>query len=414
MSQFDFNQFLITSALALGLANVLGHLFTKVKQPRVMAEIGVGILLGPSLLGHFYPEWKDWLFPKSLEISFGLLKELGLILLMFCSGAELRHLDPRHHKKECFYGVLLGIGIPAVIGGFILTLVDVSSLAGSLGDLKKLNSILILSMAVTSIPVISRILLDLNLLKTKFAEKVLSIALIEDFLLYAFLNAIMSTESGVEVSSVSIVGHLLVSGAFLSAVIFFRVQLFGFFRTLAKAVTNNDSIHLYVTYTLSVLFLVIWLSGHLGIVSMISAFCAGMILGSGTSERVEVVIESIRQLAFSFFIPFYFIMVGYRIDLQKDLSLRWFFLFFFLSSSLKILGGFLTGRLTQHTRIQSIALGITLNARGGPGIVIASAAFDSNIINSTLFTTLIITALATSSLAGTFLDKNRKIVVDQG
>ncbi len=412
MIKLDVNQFFITSAIALLLANLLGHLFTKFRQPRVMAEIGVGLILGPSLLGNLYPEGMRWLFPESTASAFALLRELGLVLLMFCSGAELRHLDPRTHKRECFFGVLLGIGIPALVGGLVLSFLDLEQFQGPAADAGKLKLILILSMAVTSIPVISRILLDLDLLRTKFAEKVLSIALLEDFILYALLNVIISSDSGQGLRLQTIAGHVVVSSLFLGGIIFFRSQLYGFFRSIAKATTSNDSTHLYMTYTLSVLFLVIWASSHLGIVSMISAFCAGMILGSGTTEKVNAVVEALRQLSFSLFIPFYFIMVGVRIDMKNDFSGKWFLLFFTLSSALKVFGGYVTGRLSSHSKLQSIALGVTLNARGGPGIVIASAAFDAGIIDASMFTTLIITALATSSFAGSFLDKYRRVVVD--
>lgn len=377
-----------------------------------MAEISVGFLLGPSILGYFNPDYMTWLFPTGLTSAFGLLKELGLIMLMFCSGAELRHLNPRNHKKECFYGVLLGIGLPGIVGGLILAQMDLSSLIGAIGNHDKLNSILLLSMAVTSIPVISRILFDLNLLQTRFSQIVLSIALIEDFILYAFLNAIVGSDNSGSLSSLSVLNHVLISSLFLSFIIFFRVQLFSFFRMIAKATTDKDSVQLYMTYTLAALFLFIWLSGHLGIINMISAFCAGMILGSGTSRTVELIITSIKELSFALFIPFYFIMVGLQIDLFRDFNLRWFLFFFLISSVLKTSGGYLTGILTKHSRIRSLALGVTLNARGGPGIVIATAALEAKIINTSLFATLILTAIATSSLAGFFLDKHKAVLID--
>ncbi|MFZ4712944.1 MAG: cation:proton antiporter [Bacteriovoracaceae bacterium] len=411
MSSQDFNHFLLLASIALILSHFLGHLFSKIKQPRVMAEISVGLILGPSLFGFFFPAAQSWLFPDSMTSLLALLKELGLILLMFCSGAELRHLDPRKHKKSCTYGIILGIGLPALFGGLSLQFLDLSSLIGELGDNGKLKLAIILSMAVTSIPVISRILLDLNLLKSKFAEQVLSIALIEDFILYALLNVVLSKNSEAQNPISSLFIHIAISSLFLGAVIFWRERIFLFFRSFAKK-TTTESNHLYLTFILATLFIIIYLTNYLGIVSMISAFCAGMVLGSGTSDRVEELIETVRQFSFAIFIPFYFFMVGYRINLARDFNFGWFLFFFLFSSFLKTLGGYLTGKLSGESRFRSWALGLTLNARGGPGIVIATAAYDQKIISNTLFTTLIITALMTSSLAGSFLDKYKAKLAD--
>ncbi|MBF0316362.1 MAG: cation:proton antiporter [Oligoflexia bacterium] len=397
-------------ALCLFLIYYLGNLFVKLGQPRVMGEIAVGLILGPSFLGLFFNDLFVSLFNSHTITNMNFLKELGLILLMFCSGYELRHLNPQKYLKICLIGVLMGIGLPAIFGFLLFNFIDISSLIGIVGSIEKLKFILILSMAVTSIPVISRILMDLDLLKTSFSKMVLSIALVEDLILYTFLNALLSAKD-VNVNldvGVSMLAHLFVSAGFLLIVIFFREKIYN----IAEKFTFGMKLeaYQYLILVLALLFSIVFLASLGGIVSMLSALGCGMILGSGSSLKIIEMSEVIRKFSFSIFIPMYFVMVGFKINLAQDFSLYWLLIILATSSFFKILGGFLAGKFSCFSNLKSIILGITLNARGGPGIVIATAALETNIINSVLFTTLIFTALLTSSFAGVVLKKFRTTI----
>jgi Kef-type K+ transport system membrane component KefB len=271
---------------------------------------------------------------------------------------------------------------------------------------------MILSMAVTSIPVISRILMDLNLIKSSFAQMVLAIALVEDLILYALLNAALTSNNAAIASSTvwsSILGHILISAGFLLAVIFWRDKIYYFMKRITLGRKDLET-YQYLTLILASLFLVIFLLSLTGIVSMLSALGCGMILGSGSSNRSQEASEVIRKFSFAIFIPIYFVMVGFKINILQDFSLSWFIIFFLASSIFKILGGFLAGKFSKFSNFKSIALGFTLNARGGPGIVIATTALEAGIINKVLFSTLIFTALFTSSIAGSFLKKFRSVI----
>jgi Kef-type K+ transport system membrane component KefB len=408
----NISTFPIAISLALFLSYYIGNLFLKIGQPKVMAEITVGLILGPSLFGLIFPDFFQSIFNPSTVISLNFLKEVGLILLMFCSGYELRHLDPRKHLKVCFWGVILGIGLPALLGSLLLGKLNILDLIGTAGSIDKLNLIMILSMAVTSIPVISRILMDLNLIKSSFAQMVLAIALVEDLILYALLNAALTSNNAAIASSTvwsSILGHILISAGFLLAVIFWRDKIYYFMKRITLGRKDLET-YQYLTLILASLFLVIFLLSLTGIVSMLSALGCGMILGSGSSNRSQEASEVIRKFSFAIFIPIYFVMVGFKINILQDFSLSWFIIFFLASSIFKILGGFLAGKFSKFSNFKSIALGFTLNARGGPGIVIATTALEAGIINKVLFSTLIFTALFTSSIAGSFLKKFRSVI----
>src|SRR5919106_1036285 len=99
--------------LVLG-ANALGQLFSRLRQPKVVGEILAGVLLGPSLLGHFAPQTAAGLFGAGKEdpagVVFGFLYHLGLLLLMFVSGSSARHVLGKENRQATAW--ILGLGTP--------------------------------------------------------------------------------------------------------------------------------------------------------------------------------------------------------------------------------------------------------------------------------------------------------------
>jgi Kef-type K+ transport system membrane component KefB len=132
----------------------------------------------------------------------------------------------------------------------------------------------------------------------------------------------------------------------------------------------------------------------------IESISKGYAVVIGFSEALD----AIGKVSFAFFIPVYFAIVGLKLDLVRGLSL-WMIGTFILGSCLvKIFSVSLAGRLAGFRGLDLINLAITTNARGGPGIVLASVAFDAGIISPKFYTTLVIAAVLTSQVAGAWLD----------
>jgi Kef-type K+ transport system membrane component KefB len=112
-----------------------------------------------------------------------------------------------------------------------------------------------------------------------------------------------------------------------------------------------------------------------------------------------------RGFAVGFFIPVYFAMVGLKLDLVRSFD-PWFTVGFVLVACLAKAASAYTGaRLTNRSKAESLDLAVALNARGGPGIVLATVSFDAGIVNASLFTTLVLTAIVTSQIAGWWLER---------
>jgi Kef-type K+ transport system membrane component KefB len=115
-------------------------------------------------------------------------------------------------------------------------------------------------------------------------------------------------------------------------------------------------------------------------------------------------LDAIGKVAFAFFIPIYFAIVGLKLDLVHGFSL-WLTAAFLLGSCVvKMLSVGLAGRFAGFRGLDLLNLSLTTNARGGPGIVLASVAFDAGIISSKFYTALVLAAVLTSQFAGAWLD----------
>ena len=115
-------------------------------------------------------------------------------------------------------------------------------------------------------------------------------------------------------------------------------------------------------------------------------------------------LDAIGKVSFAFFIPVYFAVVGLKLDLIRGVSLWMMFAFIGGSCIVKILSVSLAARFAGFRALDVVNLAITTNARGGPGIVLASVAFDAGIISSKFYTTLVVASVLTSQIAGAWLD----------
>ncbi len=130
-----------------------------------------------------------------------------------------------------------------------------------------------------------------------------------------------------------------------------------------------------------------------------------MIGGFEKSEknRFEDSLNSINKVAFGIFIPIYFAMVGYKLIFGREFSFSFFIVFLIGSSLLKLFSVGLGAYFAGFKKLDIANLAITSNARGGPGIVLASVAYDVGIISGACYTTLVLTAILTSQFAGVWL-----------
>jgi Kef-type K+ transport system membrane component KefB len=145
-------------------------------------------------------------------------------------------------------------------------------------------------------------------------------------------------------------------------------------------------------------------AGALNVSMVFAAFLAGFAVVHNKRKIFDESLHSISRVSFAFFIPAYFAIVGLKLDLTRGVSIRMMLIFILGSCLLKLISVGIAGRCAGFRGLDLINLAITTNARGGPGIVLASVAFEAGIISSQFYTTLVVAAVLTSQIAGAWLD----------
>ena len=189
LSTTDIAHILVAIAALLLAAHAVGSLFVRVRQPRAIGEVVGGLMLGPTLLGIIAPDVMTWIFPTTgaVPIVIAATAQLGLMLLMFMTGTEIRSIFHRRERRTITSVFVTGMMLPFLAGIGILQIIDQQSLWGPNGNTTSFLLVFAIAMAVTSIPVISRIMHDLGILDTDFARVVLGVAVLEDIVLYVVL-----------------------------------------------------------------------------------------------------------------------------------------------------------------------------------------------------------------------------------
>ena len=185
----DLARLLVALAVLLLAAHGFGALFARFRQPPAIGEILGGLVLGPTVLGVVSPAVEHWIFPKtgSSAAALGAVYQIGLLLLMFAAGAEMRRLLQRNAARTIGLIASFGLVVPFAAGLGLVAALGVGSFIGTAGNKTAVVLVFGMAVAVTSIPVISRIMHDAGLLGTRFSRIVLSVAVIEDIVLYIVL-----------------------------------------------------------------------------------------------------------------------------------------------------------------------------------------------------------------------------------
>lgn len=399
LSTLELTKFLLAIVLLLSLAHWFGYICHRFKMPRVIGEITGGLILGPTVMGIFAPKFYNFIFNGSgLEGKLiSVVYWMGLILLMFIAGLEIQKSFSKKDKITISIIILGATIIPFIVGLMAPSFFDFSPYLGFAQNLLALKIVIAIAIAVTSIPVISKIFIDLGIINTPFAKIVIAIATIEDIILWGALSVTTGLVSSSNSSLRAIAYSIFLNFIFFGAGLLLLPRLFKFLNNLKYNLLIKSS---STGYALIMCFLFAALASLFNINIIFGAFLAGVIFGMTPNEKFETAKNNIKDIALSFFIPLYFAIVGLKLDLIHHFEIAFFLGFLLFASFFKIIGTLIAARFTQKDWLSCFNLAIATNTKGGPGIVLATIAFETGIINEIFFVTLVMIAIFTSLLAG--------------
>lgn len=395
---------LLAALLSLLIASqVLGGLFQRWRQPRVIGEIAGGLLFGPTVLGTLAPDAHHDLFEASSAEKqvLGFVFWLGLMLLMFCSGLETRSAVNRTEWRTTLWLTATGTVLPLLAGFWVAGAIDFSPWFGPRATPLTFALIMANALAVTSIPVIGKILFDVGLTGTSFARVVLTTAMIEDMALWVMLSVTLGLASVETASPFAIARGILVTMGYFA---FCQVLGHRIYDGISRARWNPFKTAADGMPVLLVFMVTVLLAYLLGVNPIFGAFLAGRVVAS--SERIAAATrDQIKGFSFAFFIPAYFASVGLQLDLRHDFDLGLFGGILLGACAIKAVSVYLGARLAAQPHATGVDLAIAMNARGGPGIVLATVALNAGLITGAFQAILILLSLVTSQIAGWWLQR---------
>lgn len=404
----DLAKFLLGMVLLLGAAHTLGYVAERLAIPRVIGEVAGGLVLGPTCIGALFPGFFHWLYLgfSSEGSMFGLLYYIGELMLLYTAGLKFQS---RFAKADIKTGLAIIIGstvIPFIVGWLSTYLFQPTNFLGPDQNVMALKIVVAISIAVTSIPVISKIFSDLGIMHSRFAKIIVAIAGVHDLILWVALAIAAGLVAGGHGATGHIDGwivskSLLVTFAFL--VVCIGVVPWG----LRKINSKRGNILFrasFLGYFLVILFALSDIAGYLQVDVMYGALLAGIATKFSLPEHLFARLERpIQNIAFSFFIPLYFAIVGLQLNLARDFSVGFFVLYLIFATIVQSVVVYFTCRVIRADKLTSINFAAAMNARGGPGIVLSSTAFTLGIINQNFYAILVMLALVTSWMAGSWL-----------
>src|SRR5205823_3874335 len=266
----------------------------------------------PTLLGRIAPSFSASIFSDGTtsgahvhDVVLGFLYWMGLLLLMFISGSETRRLFGRDDRRQVAWLASMGTVLPFIVALLVVPLFPLQRLMGVANQRNSLILVIGIAVAVTSIPVISRIFYDLKILHTRFARLVLGVAVIEDIVLWAVLAVATALATSGRLPAREVVEHVA------AALVYFAIGLTlapPLIKRLSRARWNVLATTSPVGYVVAILFGYAAVAALFDVSLVFAAFLAGFGI-VGEKERFSEALDSLSKFSFAVFIPVYFAIV---------------------------------------------------------------------------------------------------------
>jgi len=369
----------------------------RVGQPPVIGELLAGVLLGPTIAGRFAPGLAEALFPTTpggLELL-ELVSWLGMILLLLLTGLETDIRAVRGLGRASLFASTFGMVVPFG-SGFALGWLLPDAYLTDPGSRPLLAAFLATAMAISALPVIAKILIDLDLIRRNIGLVTLSAAVVDDTTGWLLLSLIAGIASGGGYSAPTFGLTLLALAAFAAAMRWVVYPLFG------RAVrVVNEEVGLAgtdLTLVLALTFLAAAATQAMGVHALLGAFAAGLVVRQTPRLRISS-LKTLEAFVLSALSPIFFAFVGLRVDLWTLSSVAMPLVVLGVAVAGKIVGCYVGGRLGRLSHWEALALGFGMNARGAMGLVVALIGLSLGLLTEALYATIVLVAVVTSLMA---------------
>ncbi len=392
---------LLQLVVILATARACGLLLRRFGQPQVIGEMAAGIVLGPIVFGALLPDFHAQLFAKDSLPALSALSTLGLVLVMFIVGAELRApAGVRAQLKSAGLVAVLSVLLPMVLGLAIAPWLYPELAPAGVGYWP-FALFFATAMSITAFPVLARILKDRGMTRTPLGQLALGSAAIADvfaWILLALVVALIGSGDGAPGFARITLGMLALAAL-----------VFGVLRPLYAWLLRRGSIDGRPTPTMLAALLIglfacaaatEWLQLH----AVFGAFLFGACLPRD-DRLLHYLVSRIEMLAVVALLPIFFALSGLNTtnDAFVGAGLGTLALIVAVAVVGKVVGGTAGARLGGHGWRDSLGTGALMNARGLMELIVIKVGLDAGLIGPQLFTMLLVMAIVTTLMTGPML-----------
>ncbi|THX49296.1 hypothetical protein D6D06_08638 [Aureobasidium pullulans] len=389
--------FIIQAGVIISFCRLLHWPLSKIRQPRVIAEVIGGVLLGPSVMGRI-PGFTATIFPAAAQPNLALVANLGLVLFLFIVGLEV---DLRYLASN--WKIALSVGLAGMALPFGLGCGIAYGLYHQFSDEDGTEPVAFgtfmlfvgVAMAITAFPVLCRILTELKLLSTSVGVIVLSAGAGNDvtgWVLLALCVALVNSGSGISAL------YVLLTALGYTLFLFFAVKpAFTWVLRRTRTFENGPSQGIIVL-TLLIALASSFFTGVIGIHPIFGAFMAGLICPHEGGFAIKVT-EKIEDLISALFLPLYFALSGLSTNLGLlDSAITWGYVVGVLAVAFigKFVGASLAARANGVVWRESFTIGALMSCKGLVELIVLNIGLQAKILSQRTFTIFVVMALITT------------------
>jgi Kef-type K+ transport system membrane component KefB len=391
---------LLQASMLLFFAIVFGRIARKLHQPPVLGEIVGGVMIGPTIFGALNQPMYAWMFPQSPELH--AFTYFGLLCFVFTAGMNVDISCIKRRARSTALTSISGILLPFAMG-FSMVLLLPGLWGASAANLWIFALFMGTALSISALPVIARILMDLDLLNKELGAMILTAATIDDmtgWTLFALILSFLDTGGNLWIN----LGMTLGISTLTVCLVYLRTKY-----------SASYLLERMVAITALVMLAVSFIAEFSGSNGIFGAFLSGVVLAQAPRER-GTISGLVYPVVMGVLAPIYFASIGLKANYAASFDLVIVLLILIVACIGKLLGAGLGAIAGGIGRRDALAVGFGMNARGAMEIVLASMALDYHLIDNRIFVALVVMAFTTTMISGSMIQYliSSKAIVEAG